>query len=534
MKNFKIGSIVLAIVVALGYYYIMLPPINLTSIEFYAWIIITLGVYAFTQYLAASAYKAMRDDIKAMKYLKLAGSVTVVIAVIIAIIPVIGIVLGPIFHAEEYHNRIIIETSDFAADVDEANFSRLPLLDKASTEKLGDRVLGQLPELISQFMVSEEYTQINYKENIVRVTPLEYNGLIKYLGNRSEGTPGYIIVNSTTGSSELVKLDQGMRYMPSAYLQEDLLRHVRFGYPFDIFGEISFEIDESGKPFWIVQTVTYKGIGLKKEVSGIIAVDPVSGEMTRYKTEEIPNWIDNVWDAELIMDQLNNWGKYGGGFINAYVGQKGVSRTTLGYNYLTQDDDVFMYTGITSASADESNIGFMLVNLRTKEARYYAVPGAEEYSAMESARGQVQEKNYDATFPLLINLNGKATYMLSLKDAAGLVKMYAFVDVQDYQRVTVTDSSRGIENAVKEYLNENSEAKPSDPSTEETASVVVQNLNFVSIEGTTYAYFTDAEGQWYRASMKVGNAVAFLRDGDTIQVVYQPLSDIRDIIELNP
>lgn len=533
MKKFKIGSIVITALAALAYYYVMIPPINLSSIEFYAWVVITVGIYAFFNYLTATAYKATRHDQEAMMHLKIAGGLTVAIVVVILLVPLSGIVLGPLFHAQEYHNRILVVDSDFTADVQEADFNKLPLLDKASSQKLGDRVLGQLPELISQFNVSDEYTQINYKGNIVRVTPLEYDGIIKYINNRNEGTPGYIVVNSTTGGSELIKLEKGMRYMPSAYLQENLLRHVRFGYPFEIFGEVSFEIDEEGNPFWIVQTIRYKGINLKKDVKGIIAVDPISGAMTNYAISEIPSWVDNVWDAELIVDQLNSWGKYGGGFINAYMGQKGVSRTTTGYNYLTQDDDVYMYTGITSAAADESNIGFVLVNLRTKEARYYAVPGAEEYSAMESAKGQVQEKNYQATFPLLINLSDKPTYMLSLKDAAGLVKMYAFVDVQDYQKVTVTDSSKGIEGAVREYLNENAALQEPIILDEVKGTAAVRDLNFVSIEGTTYAYFSDDEHHWYRISMLVSNGVAFLKENDQLEMIYSQYGDIREVIAFN-
>lgn len=517
VKWFKIVSIILSVLVSLGYYFVFLPPINLSSMGFYVWLTISFGCFIFFFILFATADKVKKDDKKAKKDLKVSLYLLGILGICFAAVVLSGVFFGPLFNAKEYHERITVVESNFSEDVKEADFTHLPLLDKDSSSKLGDRVLGQLPELISQFEVSDEYTQINYLGNIVRVTPLEYNGFVKYLNNRNEGVPGYISVNSTTGNAQLHKLEKGMRYMPSAYLFEDLMRHVRFGFPFDILGDTSFEIDEEGNPFWIIQTIQYKGIGLKKEVSGIIVVDPISGEMVKYTTEDIPSWIDNVWDAALIEEQLNSWGKYGNGFLNAYMGQKGVKQTTDGYNYLAQDDDVFMYTGVTSAAADESNIGFVLVNLRTKEARYYAVPGAEEYSAMDSATGQVPEKNYTPTFPLLINLDGQPTYMLSLKDAAGLVKMYAFVDVQDYQKVTVTDSSQGIENALKKYYAEYKKEEPENYEIIERTCTIAQ-LNTMVVEGNSYLYFKDEASNIYRISIQVSSEAAFLKQGDILKV----------------
>jgi len=532
LKKIKIGSTILTVILAAAYYYVMLPPINLSSIEFYIWIVLILAGFAFFNYLFATFHKAKREDSAASLHFKTALALTAVIILIIAAVPVSGIVMGPFFNAEAYYKRIEVVNSDFTTDVKEADFTHLPLLDKDSSQKLGDRVLGQLPELISQFAVSDEYTQINYSGNIVRVTPLEYNGIIKYLNNRSKGTPGYITVNSTTGSAELVKLNNGMRYMPSAYLQEDLYRHVRFGFPFEILGASSFELDENGNPFWIVQTVSYAGIGLRKEISGIIVVDPITGDMQKYTTEDIPAWIDNVWDANLIIQQLNDWGKYGSGFLNAYMAQNGVSQTTEGYNYLTQNDDVFMYTGITSAAADESNIGFVLVNLRTKQARYYAVPGAEEYSAMESAKGQVQEKNYTATFPLLINLNDKPTYMLSLKDAAGLVKMYAFVDVQDYQKVKVSDSSGGIQQAVEQYLDEYNLHKKEEPEEIHKGTFTIKRIEDYVVDGNSYLYLLTNEGTIYRFAVKLDARAAFLQINDKLTADYVIDDDFYEIVQL--
>ena len=312
--------------------------------------------------------------------------------------------------------------------------------------------MGQMKDLVSQFEVSQVYTQINYNNEIIRVTPLEYANSLKWFTNHKEGTKGYIKVNSVTGKSELVKLEKGMKYMPSALFNENLTRYLRFKYPTAIFDTPNFELDNEGYPYWIVPTIKYIGIGLKPEIDSVIIVNPITGKTEKYSVGEVPAWIDHVYSPQLIIEQVDNWGMYKNGYLNSIFSQKGVVATTDGYNYLLMNDDVYLYTGITSVNNDESNLGFILTIMRTKETNFYEVPGAEEYSAMDSAEGAVQQMKYTATFPLLINLNIKPTYLMSLKDYAGLVKMYAFVDVTDYQKVVVTDSSKGIKKAAENYL----------------------------------------------------------------------------------
>ena len=310
-----------------------------------------------------------------------------------------------------------------------------------------------------------------------------------------------------------------MKYLPSAYFNEDLLRKLRFSYPTTIFDTPSFEIDNDGNPYWIVPTVKYVGVGMKKEISGVITLDAVTGKSKKFKANDVPSWIDHVYSASLIIDQINNWGEYKNGFLNSIFGQKDVINTTEGYNYLVMDDDVYLYTGITSVSSDESNLGFVLANMRTKETKYYLVPGAEEYSAMASAEGLVQEKKYTASFPLLINLNNKATYLMSLKDAAGLVKMYAFVDVADYQKVVVSDASLGIEAAAEKYLGEELTSNKGEVKEKE---ITISSISTAVMDGNTYYYIVDGESKLYKASIKVNsNLLPFLRSGDKVKIKYR-------------
>ena len=510
-------------------YYVTLPAINLHNPGFYAYLLMLLACYIVTSGISLFDGSSIITKVKGLPKASLVviGSVTGVFILII----LINIICSPLFNSKSWSRRITVEEdTNFSDDIKEVDFNKVPLLDKDSSQKLGDRVMGQMSELVSQYYVSDLYTQINYNSEIVRVTPIEYNGFIKWLNNMRHGVLGYIKVNSVTGASELVKLDKGMKYMPSAYFFKDLDRALRFKYPTTIFGNISFEIDNDGVPYWVVPTIKYTGVGLKEEIDGIVLMNPINGKTKKYASKDIPTWVDQVYSAGLIIEQIDDWGLYKKGFLNSVFSQNGVVQTTDGYNYLVMDDDVYMYTGITSVSSDESNIGFVLTNLRTKETKFYQVPGAEEYSAVASAEGQVQQMKYISSFPLLINLNNRPTYLISLKDNAGLVKMYAFVDVVDYQKVVVTDSTLGIDAAANNYLN--SINLSDDGKTSNTKAITIMQITNATIDGNTYYYIIDTTEKRYKASIKVSNKLPFLNVGDTIEISYNREQDITDIVKI--
>ena len=515
-KGNQFVNVLITLIAAFVIFFFSLPALNITSMSFWGYIAAVLGIY-----LALNFFTNLDSKGKLVRNVKLVSVTGIIILAMFVLIFVINFILSPVFMSKNYAERItVLEDSTFEEDIELVDFDTLALLDKASSQKLGDRVMGQMPELVSQFYVSNLYTQINYNNEIIRVTPLEYNGLFKYISNYKDGVKGYITVDSVTGESKLVKLKKGMKYMPSAILMDNLDRKLRFEYPTKIFGEKTFELDNEGNPYWIVPTIKYSGVEIMKEIEGAIILDPITGKSKFYDVKDIPTWVDHVYSASLIIEQLDDWGQYKDGFLNSIFGQKNVTMTTDGYNYMAMNDDVYLYTGITSVSTDESNLGFVLTNMRTKETNFYSVPGAEEYSAMESAKGQVQQMKYESTFPLLINLNGKPTYLMSLKDNAGLVKMYAFVDVVDYQKVVVTDASAGIEVAAKNYLGEaNIEV---DDSKLETKEITVKSIDTAVIDGYTYYYIKDTERNKYMASISINKEkLPFVEVGSLVPISYQ-------------
>lgn len=532
MKKGLITGFIIEVLIVLVSYYFLLPPINITSFGFWGYIALVLGSFIVVMNISNSIlngqiiYRINRTT----SVPKLVKVPIMILFAIFVVILLIDIACSPFFNAKSYSRRIeVTELDSFTEHIKPVDFNSLPLLDRDSSMKLGDRVMGQMSELVSQYYVSDEYTQINYNNEIIRVSPLEYADFIKWISNRKKGVTGYITVNSVNGKTNLTKLKTGMKYLPSAFFGENLYRKLRFSYPTTNFGEIRFEIDNEGNPYFIVSTLTYTGINLKTKVSGVIIFDPITGDSKKYSINEVPTWVDNAYSASLLIEQLDNWGTYRSGFLNSIFGQKNVVKTTEGYNYLAIEDDIYLYTGITSVLSDESNIGFVLSNMRTGKTSFYPCSGAQEYSAMASAEGQVQQMKYKSTFPLLINLNNRPTYLVSLKDAAELVKMYAFIDVVDYQKVVVSDASKGIEEASINYLKSMDGINSSSIIKRE---ITVKKIKNVTIDGMTYFYIADEDNKKYKVSIKLSDKLPFIESNNKLTIGYYKENTITEIVKI--
>lgn len=532
-KNILINLIV-TIVAGFIYFYVELPPINLHSAAFYSFFLFLSVVYCITAVITSGIYRQAENGKTFWKLLK--GSCIVpliVIGAVFVIYVVGGLLSSVVIRSGAYAKLITVETGDFTQDIEEISFDQIPMLDRDSAEKLGDRKLGELADMVSQFEVADNYTQINYKGRPVRVTPLRYGDIFKWLNNRSAGLPAYLIIDMVTQEVDVVRLPEGMHYTTAEHFSRNLYRHLRFQYPTYIFNEPTFEIDEEGTPYWVCPRIV-KRIGLfgGTDIQGAVLVNAITGESQYYT--DIPTWVDGVYSAEIIMDQYDYYGTYQGGFINSLFGQKNVTVTTEGYNYIAANDDVYVYTGVTSAGSDESNIGFILTNQRTKQTTFYSIAGAEEFSAMNSAEGVVQHLNYSATFPLLLNISNQPTYFMALKDYAGLVKMYAMVNVQQYQIVATGASVEECQSNYYKLLRQNkldTGEAPILPADEDTVTGIVTALRSAVIDGTTMYYVTlDADNTVYCISAGEEEKVILLNVGDRITITYEPDSMRDDLI----
>lgn len=540
-------SLALTLVVAGVAYYFMLPALNFKAIELYVYIAVILVAYIGIFGVVSKAY--FRPEY--MEYAKNKVKIPIVLILVLALFVGIGYLTGAtIFRAKDYAEIIDVKEGDFTEDIAEIDFSSVPRLDKDSSKMIATRALGELSDYVSQFTVNEYYsTQINYQGTPVRVQSLDYGDVFKWLKNTKEGIPAYIIVDMTTQKAETVRLEEGMKYSPAEHFNEYLIRHVRFKYPSLILDEPSFEIDESGRPYWIVPVLD-KTIGLfgGTDVIGAVIVDSITGDTTlvstsldgttklptdKFVTDKEFQWLDQVYSADIVNEQYNYYGKYNNGFWNSIIGQENVRVTSSGYNYLALNDDVYMYTGVTSISSDQSIIGFILINQRTKEAVYYQQAGALEETARTSAQGKVQQYGYSATFPILLNVSGEPTYFMALKDSSQLVKMYAMVNVKQSTVVGVGSSLAECTESYAAELEKNGvnvdvdvDSMGNDVENEtpiiETVDVTgtVEEIRSVITGGETYFYIKLVDNAtYYKVAVKDAERIVILNAGDTITFV---------------
>ena len=521
-----------AIVVIMAgiYYYAAIPAINIHSSETWFFIMIFLVILAV---LYLGRKKMNRYEIKENKVVKVFLGVVVVLGAVY----LLGTLLSsPVVNAKKYQKLMTVKEGKFAKDVEELSFDKIPLLDKDTAALLGDRKMGSMVDMVSQFEADDIYSQINYKGNPVRVTPLKYANLIKWFTNQGEGIPSYIRINMANQSTELVKLKQGMKYTTSDHFNRNIYRHLRFAHPTYIYGELSFEIDENGDPYWIAPVKKFN-IGLfgGETVGKVVICNAVTGKTKTYDVGNVPQWVDRVYSADLLVNLFDYYGTLKHGFFNSVLSQKDCLETTDGYNYLALNDDVWMYTGVTSVNGDQSNVGFVLANQRTMETKYHKVEGATESSAMSSAEGQVQNLKYQATFPLLLNIAGEPTYFVALKDDAGLVKKYAMVNVQKYQIVAIGDSVSQCQENYNELLLKNGvKEQEKDTRKEEEVSGKITKIAQAVLNGNSH-YYLMLENSDAIYDVSVADIIDVIRCelGEQVTVTYKEDKDVNTVTKLN-
>ncbi|HFI0147439.1 TPA: hypothetical protein ACGO16_000276 [Streptococcus suis] len=532
MKRKLIGFAWLALILEmLVYYWYQLPAINVFSLGFWvfvlqstalAWLILLFshptGLIQQATKMTGRQRQVTTYNInpKLPAFLSWTGRLWLV--VVLGLIG-LGIFNSPIFRAKDYAAVISVTDADFKSDFPETDISKLALLDRASAEKIGDTYLGTIDK-VSQFGISDDYRQITIGQQPFRVSPLEYKSFWKWLSNHQDGIGYYVKVNQTTGKAELAKLSKSMHYSDSEYLLNDTMRHLRLQYPTTIFGKPSFEVDDQGNPYYIATTYQPKFGLSSNDPTGAIVLDAVTGESKEYSLADIPEWVDRVYSASNVISRVDHHYTYQNGFWNTIFSQTGVKHTTDSYNYISIGSDIYLYTGITSATADSSNLGFILVNMRTREITNYKLASATETAAQESAEGEVQEKGYQATAPSLVKLADTAYYLVSLKDDAGLVKSYALVDAEDYQQVTVNNDVANLISQVTGTdasslaglsTNESGEVEEA-----EVISGKVEALASQMIAGST-VYYIQSEGQIYKvkATEDSTDKLPFIKVGDS-------------------
>ena len=505
-------------------YYLTLIPLNLRSTSFW-WFIFWLAlVYTVTLYVARvfsrmlSGYAIFPAENFKAGFLRVVGRSSR-IGLALIVIPVLVVIFGSIisstfFNARAYAGIIDVKEAVFKDDMPESDsVTNIALMDSSSAIIIGNKKLGELSHVVSQYEVSVNYTQINYHGVPRKVSNLEHADFFKWLNNREKGIPGYVMVDPVNATADYVEFDEPIRYVESAYFGDDLHRKLRFSYPTKIFGSTRFEVDESGNPRYVVACLSPKvGLFGALDVSEVIIFNPIDGTSEIYDVEDTPSWVDAVYDGDLATKKYDWFGKLSGGFWNSIIGNVDCKRTTEDYGYIAIGDDIWYYTGVTSLTSDESNIGFMLCNARTGEYKYYQVAGADEAAAMGSAEGKLQHMGYRASFPALINVGGSATYVMVLKDNSGLVKSYALVNVEHYEIVATGDTQTA---AFAEYRKLLSASGAIENVGAEYSVTVTRIADYVR-DGETVFYFYASDGVVYSATLSDDESLVLISEGDSV------------------
>ena len=537
-------AIIAVVVVGFAYWWFH-PAINIHSVDmwWFLTIVVLLPSFLLLRLFSRKVEHDEKDEMKAASKSNLIKKLSFIPLIIIALVLIGGVASWSIIpgNAARYANVLQTQDYDFASDIPEVNYKEIPVIDRDSAALLGNRTLGEIPEYVSQFEISPLYSQINYQGTPVRVSPLGYADFFKWLNQQATGLPGYVIVDMTTQNTKVVRDAGAMFFSQSEPFDRNIDRYVQLAYPFKMFEEKSFEIDENGHPWWVCPVLDFT-IGLfgGQTIKEAVLVDAETGEHTLYKLEDVPQWVDRVFPSDLLITQYNWSGLYLNGWLNSWLGQTGVKQTTpgsnglAGYNYIAKDDDVWLYTGVTSATADNSIIGFVLINQRTGESHFYSVSGATETSAMYSAEGQVQHLRYVATFPLLLNINGQPTYFMALKDSAGLVKKFAMIDIQRYQNVATGDTVNECQKSYKALLATNGISSSSgNVEGMTTVTGTIKTMAQAVIDGNTHYYITlRGDEHIYDLALPGLIEVVSYQPGDEITLQYSednPTSPVNEI-----
>ena len=475
------------------------------------------------------------------RFRKALGILYFLLGALLLILPLFS---SPLFNSTKYRNLInTVEESKFSEAVSPINMANVPIIDEAFAASLAEKKLGEDFALGSRVNLGTPTIQM-VDGKLYWVVPLLHSGFFKWLANIDNGTPGYIMVSATNSQDiKFIREVNGkalnLRYQSNSYFNQDLKRHLYLsGITGVAMAGDTFEIDDNGEPYWTI-TIYNKKIGVRgNEALGLATVHAGSGEVNYYpliRTDTgfddhlIPEWVDRVQPSYFVIPQLNWWGKYVRGFWNTLFGKRDMLNTTSGFNVIYMDDGKsYFYTGMSSVGADEGTVGFILSNTRNKETSLYLISGATEYAAMRSAQGKVQQFKYYATFPILANLESVPTYFMTLKDAAGLVKMYCFVSVSDFSLVGVGETVKAArENYQMNLATSRSESVNLSNISQAQTDGIINRISTDVKDGRSYYYFSlvDNPGLIFVATSNLSSYLPLSKAGDRVSMKYIQTSE---------
>jgi len=535
----KVKNLVFVILAGFILVYFYMPVVSFGFMGFPVLLLVLIGLWITLNSPLNLASLGDQKDLQNLKIQKPDKVSLILLAALFVYITVVPVVTTwALFRTNDYRDLIgkIDTESNLSTHMLPISIDKIRVVDQSLAQLLGDKVLGSQPALGSQVTLGAFNIQ-KVNNDLYWVAPLLHSGFFKWQKN-IQGTNGYVMVNACNERDvKLVQEINGkkvyIKYQSEAFFFDNLERYIYFhGYFHVGLTDYSFEIDDAGTPYWVV-TKFQKTIGFSgDEANGVLIVNAQTGEIKEYTIADTPKWVDRIQPGEFIETQLNDWGNYIKGFWN--FSNENKLRITEPVSMVYGDDNnAYWYTGLTSVGSDESTVGFALINTRTKKAVWYKQSGATENAAQNSAKGKVQEKGYYASLPIPYNINNIPTYVMTLKDNGGLVKMYAMVAIEDYTIVGVGNNLREALMAYKNAFNQSGNKLTTKSKTEKNiVKSVITRINGDVKNGNTYYYFTLRNlPKVFIGSSQISNDFPLTTLGDSVYVTFD--NDNQDVIDIS-
>jgi hypothetical protein len=535
----KVKNLVFVILAGFILVYFYMPVVSFGFMGFPVLLLVLIGLWITLNSPLNLATLGDQQELQKLRIRKPGKVSFILLAVLFLYITVVpAVTTWALFHTSEYRDLIgkIDTESNLSTHMLPISIDKIRVVDQSLAQLLGDKVLGSQPALGSQVTLGTFNIQ-KVNNDLYWVAPLLHSGFFKWQKN-IQGTNGYVMVNACNERDvKLVQEINGkkvyIKYQSEAFFFDNLERYIYFhGYFHVGLTDYSFEIDDSGTPYWVV-TKFKKTIGFSgDEANGVLIVNAQTGEIKEYSIADTPKWVDRIQPGEFIETQLNDWGNYIKGFWN-FSNENKLRITEPVSMVYGEDNNAYWYTGLTSVGSDESTVGFALINTRSKKAVWYKQSGATENAAQNSAKGKVQEKGYYASLPIPYNINNIPTYVMTLKDNGGLVKMYAMVAIEDYTIVGVGNNLREALMAYKNAFNQSGNKLTTKSKTEKNiVKSVITRINGDVKNGNTYYYFTLRNlPKVFIGSSQISNDFPLTTLGDSVYVTFD--NDNQDVIDIS-
>ena len=516
-----------------------MPVLNFRFLSLPFMLMVLIALWIVLNNLSAINNLGNQQNVQSLPKLKSAKVPVILIGVLFLYVTVVPFLTSwALLRTNEYRGLIgKIETGkELSNHMLPISLEKIRVVDQSLAQILGDKVLGSQSALGSQVTLGTFNIQ-KVNNDLYWVAPLLHSGFFKWQKNM-QGTNGYVMVNACNERDvKLVQEVNGkkvyIKYQSEAYFFDNLERYLYFhGYWHVGLTDYSFEIDDAGTPYWVV-TKYKKSIGFAGEdAQGVVVVNAQTGDIKEYGIANAPAWVDRIQPAEFVEKQLNDWGEYVKGYWN-FSNENKLKITEDVSMVYGDDNNAYWYTGLTSVGADEATVGFVLVNTRTKKAIWYRQSGATEYAAQNSAKGKVQEKGFSASSPIPYNINNIPTYVITLKDNGGLVKMYAMVAIEDYTIVGVGNTLREALMAYKNAFNTTGNKINAKSKTEkQILNSIITRINGDVKNGNTFYYFTlKSSKKVFIGSSQISNDFPITGTGDSVTVTFD--NDNQDIIDVS-